>query len=311
VSAEATPALTTLTPGITFKSPAAICLPTLGDTPFSDETDDQPGRGLGAHLDPEHGGDTAEHALHRHQDDRVRHRYRRRADRAGRRRSGDDTPSVVRLETDDYTLGVHERPFHRLRKDLLGAPDECLQPRRLDPLPADTPSVRERPYRRHIAPPLPSAGPSSGATSSCWITRAPAACAIRALPSAEAASTRPRDRPGTTVFAMTPAIVAAHSRTRTITVTRRSPFAAGSSRVERTAPETASARTIREREIGGQAMPHPPVGRGRGSDDDVAGSDPGRAALIGKPRIVERLRRLDPADERVGTGGRAERHAAK
>ena len=42
---------------------------------------------------------------------------------------------------------------------------------------------------RHIASPLPSTGPSSGSSSVCWRTSAPARAATSALPSSESAST--------------------------------------------------------------------------------------------------------------------------
>ena len=83
---------------------------------------------------------------------------------------------------------------------------------------------------RHMASPLPSAGPASASTSSCWTTRAPAAPATSAVPSLEAASMTtissmsPACAAGPTVCSSTPAIVAAHSLVGITTAIEVSPL---------------------------------------------------------------------------------------
>jgi hypothetical protein len=100
-----------------------------GHTPAADDASNEVDRSLVVHVDTEDRGDTGQHPqLNRHQDGSVRDRDRRGAD-TGRRDAGraDDRPSLIRLQTNHYTLGVHKRPSHRLRKNVVGPLHELLQ----------------------------------------------------------------------------------------------------------------------------------------------------------------------------------------
>ncbi len=140
---------------------------------------------------------------------------------------------------------------------------------------------------RHIASPLPSAGPSSAATASCWMTRAPCAAATAAVPSREPASmttsssTRPASSAGASVRSSTAAIVSAHSRTGMITVVSR--------------PRLSSRSRSSGERLGAEPPRRPPAGHGALGRRPLAGPDQGSHRVRVHPYMMLTSRRRRPA----------------
>lgn len=91
-------------------------LPCLFDATLADDALREVEDLLVREFDAEDGGNAGEHSeLNRLDHDRVGHRYRGRSYSCCRRgRRDDERARTVRLQIEDYTLGVHERPAHRL-----------------------------------------------------------------------------------------------------------------------------------------------------------------------------------------------------
>jgi len=116
----------------------------------ADQAADEVDGSLVAHVDAEDGRDAGEHPeLHGHQHRGVGDRDRRGADPGrGDARCSGDRPRLIGLQPDHYTLGVYERPSHRLGEDVIGPLHELLQSPGRNGLPRQQTLPGERANRR-------------------------------------------------------------------------------------------------------------------------------------------------------------------